>query len=126
MTTLGAPVSEVRRDNDWAPDEPGELVGLLIPVDDGRWVPATVFRSALGPAADEALAESLVREHGLSSLAERWWVRVGDAPWRRAWLLEVKRDRVRLRWDDPMLMQPGHGEWLRLDEAVLQRLRPAG
>ena len=115
---------EVRRENDWAPDEPGELVGLLLPEDGGGWVPATVFGAALGPATDEALAESLVRERGLSSLAERWWVRVGDAGWREAWLLEVKRDRVRLRWDDPMLMQTGPGEWVRLAEADIQRYRP--
>jgi len=63
---------EVRRENDWAPDDSGELVGLLLPADGGDWVPATVFGAALGPATDEALAESLVRERGLSSLAERW------------------------------------------------------
>ena len=40
-----------------------------------------------------------------------------------AWLLEVKPDRIRLRWDDPMLMQIGHGEWVRLDEAQIQRIR---
>ena len=90
MTTQPTPLREVRRLNDWAPDEPGELVGLLLPVDDGEWVPATVFGAALGPATDEELAESIVRERGLSSLAERWWVRVGDADWREAWLLEVK------------------------------------
>jgi len=116
---------EVRRENDWAPDDSGELVGLLLPADGGDWVPATVFGAALGPATDEALAESLVRECGLSSLAERWWVRVGDTEWRQAWLLEVKPDRIRLRWDDPMLMQTGHGEWVRLEEAQIQRAAPA-
>ena len=124
MTTQPTPLREVRRLNDRAPDEPGELVGLLLPVDDGEWVPATVFGAALGPATDEELAESIVRERGLSSLAERWWVRVGDADWREAWLLEVKPDRIRLRWDDPMLMQMGHGEWVRLDEAQIQRIPP--
>ena len=74
---------------------------------------------------DEGAAESLVRERGLSSLADRWWVRVGGGSWREAWLLEVKPDRLRLRWDDPMLMQAGHGEWVRLDEAEIQRHRPA-
>jgi hypothetical protein len=116
---------EVRRENDWAAGEPGELVGLLLPADGGRWVPATVFGAALGPAAEERDAESLVRERGLSSLADRWWVRVAGGSWREAWLLEVKRDRVRLRWDDPMLMQTGHGEWVRLDEAEIQRHPPA-
>lgn len=128
MTTQQTPVREVRRQNDWAPDEAGELVGVLLPAEGELWVPATVFGAALGPATDEELAESLVRERGLSSLADRWWVRVGDAAWRAAWraawLLEVKRDHVRLRWDDPMLMQPGHGEWVRLDEAQIQRTAP--
>jgi hypothetical protein len=67
-----------------------------------------------------------VREHGLSSLADRWWVRIGDDEWREAWLLEVKSDRVRLRWDNPMLMQAGHGEWVRLAAAEIQRYRPRG
>ena len=68
---------EVRRANDWAPGEPGELVGLLLPAAGDQWVPATVFGAALGPAAEERVAESLVRERGLSSLADRWWVRGG-------------------------------------------------
>jgi hypothetical protein len=121
MTAAETPVREVRRENDWAPDKPGELVGFLLPADDGQWVPATVFGAALGAATDERLAESIVREHGLSSLADRWWVRIGDDEWRQAWLLEVKIDRVRLRWDNPMLMQAGHGEWVRLAEAEIQR-----
>jgi len=52
---------EVRRDED------DELLGLLLPAGAGRWVPATIFGAALAPAADEELAESVVREHGLSS-----------------------------------------------------------
>ena len=71
-----------------------------------------------------AAAESIVREYGLSSLADRWWVRTAEHEWREAWLLEVKSDRVRLRWDNPMLMQGGHGEWLRLADAEIQRHRP--
>ena len=126
MTAAETPVREVRRENDWAPDKPGELVGLLLPADDGQWVPATVFGAALGAATDERLAESIVREHGLSSLADRWWVRIGDDEWRQAWLLEVKIDRVRLRWDNPMLMQAGHGDWVRLAEAEIRRYRPGG
>jgi hypothetical protein len=125
MTSQQTTVREVRRDNDWGPDQPGELVGLLLPADGNRWVPATVFGAALGPAADAEAAESLVRERGLSSMTERWWVRVHRAHWREAWLLEVKPDRVRLRWDDPMLMQPGHGEWVRVDQAEIQLTGPS-
>ena len=124
MTSKGVTGREIRRENDWAPDEPGELVGLVLPTDDGRWVPATVFGAALAPAVDEVLAESLVREHGLSSLAEKWWVRTAGEPWREAWLLEVKSDRLRLRWSDPMLMQPGPGEWVLLADVEIQRQQP--
>jgi hypothetical protein len=121
MITAETSVREIRRENDWAPDEPGELVGLLLAAEDDQWVPATVFWAALGQATDEQLAESIVREHGLSSLADRWWVRIGGDEWRAAWLLEVKTDRVRLRWDNPMLMQGGHGAWVRLAHAEIQR-----
>jgi len=108
---------EVRRDED------DELLGLLLTAGAGRWVPATIFGAALAPAADEELAESVVREHGLSSLADRWWVhRSGE--WAQAWLLEVKPDRIRLRWADPMLVQSGHGEWVTLDTVTIQRHRP--
>ena len=57
MTAAETSVREVRRENDWAPDEPGEIVGLLLPAEDDRWVPATVFGAALGSATDERLAE---------------------------------------------------------------------
>jgi hypothetical protein len=106
MTRNGLTRRDIRRENDWAPDERGELVGLLLPADDGRWGPATVFGAALGPAVDEARAETLVREQGLSSPAERWWVRTGGATWREAWLLEVKSDRVRVTWSDPCSCSP--------------------
>jgi hypothetical protein len=119
MTMPPANAREVRREND------DELLGLLLPAGDQRWWPAAVFGAALGPAADAATAEALVRECGLPSLADRWWVRVGGGSWRPAWLLEVKPDRIRLRWDDPMLMAPGHGEWFRLHEIEIQRQRPA-
>lgn len=109
---------EVRR-------EDGELVGLVLPVEAG-WVPATVFGAALAPATDAERAEAVVRKQGLSSLADRWWVRTpaGSGTWREAWLLEVEPDRLRLRWDDPMLMQGGHGEWHRLADLAIRRDRP--
>ena len=109
-------------------EEDDELLGLLLPAE-GGWVPATVFGAALGPATDAELAESLVREQGLPSLADRWWVRLPESTdaedWREVWLLEVKPDRLRLRWDNPMLMQGGHGEWHRSADLDIQRHRPA-
>ena len=108
---------EVRR-------EDGELVGLLLRVEAG-WVPATVFGAGLAPATDAEPAEALVREQGLSSLTDRWWVRTERSGWRCAWLLEVKPDRIRLRWDDPMLMAGGHGEWVLVSSAEIRRHRPA-
>jgi hypothetical protein len=124
MSSSNDTLREIRRENDWAPDQPGELVGLLLREDGGQWVPATVFGAALGEATDVDRAGAVVRQEGLSSLADRWWVRVGAEPWRAAWLLEVKRDRVRLRYDDPMRLQTGHGEWLELDRAEVRRRPP--
>jgi hypothetical protein len=42
MTSQQTTVREVQRDNDWAPDEAGERVGLLLPAHGNRWVPARV------------------------------------------------------------------------------------
>lgn len=110
--------------------EDGELVGWLLPADtsDG-WVPATVFGAALAGPTDRAAAERVVREQGLSSLAEQWWVRrrvvaVGADGWRPAWLVEVEPDRLRLRWEHPMLMAGGTGEWVDLKDIQIRRDRP--
>jgi len=115
--TGNAGAIEVRREED------DELLGLLVPSGDGRWAPSTIFGAALAAATDAGTAESVVREHGLASLAERWWVQAGGE-WQQAWLLEVKPDRIRLRWDNPMLVQSGHGEWVHLDTVTVQRSRP--
>lgn len=94
--------TEIRRDDD-------QLVGLLVP-EGGEWRPVTVFGGSLAQPTDAAHAESIVRQRGLSSLADRWQARI-DGETVDVWLLEVRADRVRLRRDDPMLEQTGHGEW---------------
>ena len=93
---------EIRRDDD-------ELVGLLV-CDGERWRPVTVFGASLAEPTDAAHAEAVVRERGLSSLADRWVATI-DGENIEVWLLEVRPDRVRLRQHDPMATQSGHGQW---------------
>lgn len=93
---------EIRRDDD-------ELVGLLV-CEGGQWRPVTVFGGSLAEPTDAAHAEEVVRERGLSSLADRWLATI-DGENVEVWLLEVRPDRMRLRRHDPMATQSGHGEW---------------
>ncbi|MEO6998761.1 MAG: hypothetical protein ABI112_11820 [Terracoccus sp.] len=93
---------EIRRDDD-------ELVGL-VRREGERWRPVTVFGASLAEPTDAAHAEVVVRERGLSSLADRWLASI-DGEVVEVWLLEVRPDRVRLRRHDPMATQSGHGEW---------------
>lgn len=91
----GIPTPEdVRRDED------GELLGRVVPTS-GGWQAVTVFGAPLGGASSQAQAMETVRALGLSCLAEPWWVRPLDEPeWQQARLMEVRPDRVRLRWTD--------------------------
>lgn len=102
---------KIRRDDD-------ELVGLLV-CEGGRWRPVTVFGGSLAEPADAVHAEAVVRERGLSSLADRWLATI-DGEIVEVWLLEVRPDRVRLRRSDPMWMQGGHGEWHEVSELHLR------
>lgn len=101
MTKTGT-TREIRRDD-------GELVGLLL-CEGERWRPVTVFGGSLAEPTDAARAEAIVRERGLSSLADRWLATI-DGENVEVRLLEVRPDRVRLRRHDPMATQSGHGEW---------------
>lgn len=92
----------IRRDDD-------ELMGLLVR-EGHRWRPVTVFGASLAEATDAADAEAVVRERGLSSLADRWLATI-EGERVEVGLLEVRRDRVRLRRHDPMATQGAHGEW---------------
>ena len=113
MMTSAGPTREIRRDDD-------ELVGLLVCEGDA-WRPTTLFGASLAEPTDAAHAESIVRERGLASLAERWLATI-DGETVDVWLLEVRSDRVRLRLTDPMWMQGGHGEWHEVADLAL-RLR---
>ncbi len=75
-----------------------------------RWRPATLFGGSLAEPTDAAHAEAIVRERGLSSLADPWLATI-DGEGVEVRLLEVRPDRVRLRRHDPMATQSGHGEW---------------
>ncbi|MFB9237988.1 hypothetical protein ACFFWC_20910 [Plantactinospora siamensis] len=55
-----------------------ELLGYLVPVDDGAFEPVTVFGYRLGAAGDRADAEAVLDSVGLSYLADRWVLRLPD------------------------------------------------
>ncbi|GAB3948353.1 amidohydrolase family protein [Kribbella albertanoniae] len=98
--------------------EDGELLGHVVPMTEG-WLPITVFGSALGPATDRETAVETLENKGLSSLGETWWART-DGDWQEATIIEAQPDRVRLRWNDPMLDQPPSGQWYPLTDVDLE------
>lgn len=102
--------------------EDGEVLGRVVPTA-GGWLPVTVFGAALGPAAHRDRAIETVELEGLASLTETWWARTDDPQWREATLVEAQSDRVRLRWNDPMIEQPPAGRWYDLTDVDLSRTR---
>ncbi|GAB3957752.1 amidohydrolase family protein [Actinoallomurus acanthiterrae] len=114
---LPAPEQVVRDD--------GEPLGRLVPAA-GGWQAMTVFGAPLGEVTSREEARETLLTTGLSCLAEPWWARpVDETPWRQARLLEVRPDRVRLRWTDPMAEQPASGQWFDLDDVDLSYTRPS-
>ncbi|MEV0668578.1 amidohydrolase family protein [Actinomadura luteofluorescens] len=104
--------------------EDGELLGQVVPTAAG-WQAATVFGAPLGEVTTREEAVETLHVMGLSSLAEPWWARpVEQTQWRRAHLLEVRPDRVRLRWADPLAEQPAPGQWFDLDDLDLSHDGP--
>lgn len=77
---------EIRRADD------DELLGFVIHAA-GTFRATTVFGGLLGEHPDADSAERQLREIGLSSLAERWWI-FSDDRWQRCWLIEAFPDRV--------------------------------
>jgi hypothetical protein len=99
-------------------EEDDEILGHLLREGDG-WRPVTVFRAPLALATSRQEAEDIVRRDGLTSLSEPWWVEDGGE-WREARLQEVRPDRLRIRWADPMIDQAAHGHWI---DTVAGRVR---
>lgn len=77
---------EIRRADD------DELLGFVTPAA-GTFQATTVFGGLLGEHPDADSAEHQLRQIGLSSLAERWWI-FSDDRWQRCWLIEASPDRV--------------------------------
>lgn len=75
----------------WREDD-GELVGFLVPTDEG-YVPVTLFGYVLGEASDHHDAVYVLESHGLSYLAERWWLRRGEG-WVAVQIVEASPERV--------------------------------
>ncbi len=81
--------AEVRRDEDW------ELMGY-VRRDGEQWDALTVFGGLLDRHPSEDEARHTVETRGLSSMAEPWWVRIGD-DWWPCQLQEARPVHVRLR-----------------------------
>lgn len=82
--------TEIRREDD------GELLGFVSAADgrpDGSAVALAVFGGEIGVHPDHGSAEHQIREVGLSSLAERWWIDVGKG-WEQCWLIEASPERL--------------------------------
>lgn len=104
--------------------EDGEILGRVVPTAAG-WQATTVFGAPLGAVTSREEAVATLHATGLSSLAEPWWARpVGRPGWQRAHLMEVRPDRVRLRWADPLAEQPASGQWFDIDDLDLSYDRP--
>jgi len=56
----------------------GELLGYLVPTDDGIVTPVTVFGYPLDPAGARGHAERRLDEVGLDYLADRWTLKVSE------------------------------------------------
>jgi hypothetical protein len=84
---------EVRRPSD------GELCGHVRPGAAG-WHALTVFGGTLGVHPDRDAAMAQVHEHGLASLAERWWYRPDpSATWQVVCIQEASTQAVRIALD---------------------------
>lgn len=79
--------TEIRREDD------DELLGFVRDTGDGSAHALSVFRGELGVHPDRDAAERQIREAGLSSLAERWWIDAGDG-WEQCWLIEASPERL--------------------------------
>ena len=80
----------------WIPyrrPEDDELVGYLAE-DPGGTVPLTLFGVALGPPSSPEQAEEVLRNRGLSCLAEPWVLRQEDGEEVRVALVAAYPDRV--------------------------------
>ncbi len=115
----GFPAPEdVRRDD-------GELLGRLVPTA-GGWQATTVFAAPLGGITSHDDALETLLSLGMSCLAEPWWMRGDDeTDWREVHLMEIRSDRVRVRWADRTLDQPPSGRWFGVQDVDLT-LEPPG
>lgn len=108
---------EVHRDD-------GELLGRVVPTS-GGWQATTTFGAPLGDATTYDGALETVHTLGLSTLAEAWWALPFDeTQWREVTLMEIRPDRVRLRWTDPMADQAPPGQWFDLGDLDLTLTPP--
>jgi hypothetical protein len=104
--TWDANLELVRRDAD------GERVGYLREVSEGHVEPLRLLGMPLGESGSRGDAIQLLREQGLASISQRWWVRAplplvelildarlvdDSADWRMMVVAELTPDRALLR-----------------------------
>lgn len=108
---------DVRRDD-------GELLGRIVPTS-GGWQTVTIFGAPLGGVTTRDEALETAHMHGLSSLAEPWWMHpLDETGWQEVTLLEAQPGRIRARWADRMIDQPPSGQWFSLEDVELRRDLP--
>lgn len=101
-------------------EDDGEPLGQLRPVGVG-WQPVTLFGGVLAEPTTREEAEDILRRDGLSSLADMWWIQDGPDGFKAALIQEARPDRLRIRWADPMVEQPAHGQWIDPRSVRVQR-----
>lgn len=83
----------------WRRADDDELVGYLVPVEDGV-VPVTLFGHPLSVAGDELDAVRRLESEGLSCLADFWYLTLPDGGRRRVKIHEVTPEHVTVVADD--------------------------
>lgn len=95
-------------------EEDQELIGYIIPTDDGQFAPATVFGYRLAEAGDRADAESVLEATGLSYLAKTWILRARDTDPIQVQIVEASPDRLVVQNVD-FGSEDDYGTRIRLD-----------
>lgn len=109
-------LTEIRREED------GERIGYLRPDSDGLWTPLNLLGMPLDACTDQAIAESIVREKGMSSLLGELWCRIprplveevtdarltgDDSWWERVTVVEINSMNARVRPYYPLEEEQG-------------------
>ncbi|WP_040167209.1 hypothetical protein [Microbacterium gorillae] len=109
---------------DWTPHrrEDGEVLGWIRPEGED-WVPVDLFGRELTAPGEWLDAESVLEEHGIGWLADRWVLERGDLPPLAVRVVEVTTERIVVKTDDFGAIDVP-AEAIVLEWPVPDRLRP--